>query len=311
MKIVYLDAYPLGSNIDNTLLKTFGDYISYDRTNENNLLERAEGAEVLLINKCIISADTMDSLPKLKYIGVTATGFNIVDTKAAKERGIIVTNASDYSSNSVAQHVFAMILRIQNQIYEHSSVDKWINSPDFCYFNSTINEISGKTLGVIGFGGIGKKVVQIAEAFGMNVLINKRTLDSTDKRMVELDELLIKSDYVSLHLPLTESNKEFINESSLQKMKSNALLINTARGGLVNEKELAEALNSNIIGGAALDVLSIEPPSADNPLLNAKNCLITPHIAWGSYEARQKLLGIVVENIRAYQQGKPINVVNG
>jgi glycerate dehydrogenase len=311
MKIVYLDAYPLGSNIDNTLLKTFGDYISYDRTNENNLLERAEGAEVLLINKCIISADTMDSLPKLKYIGVTATGFNIVDTKAAKERGIIVTNASDYSSNSVAQHVFAMILRIQNQIYEHSNVDKWINSPDFCYFNSTINEISGKTLGVIGFGGIGKKVVQIAEAFGMNVLINKRTLDSTDKRMVELDELLIKSDYVSLHLPLTESNKEFINESSLQKMKSNALLINTARGGLVNEKELAEALNSNIIGGAALDVLSIEPPSADNPLLNAKNCLITPHIAWGSYEARQKLLGIVVENIRAYQQGKPINVVNG
>jgi glycerate dehydrogenase len=303
MKIVYLDAYPLGSNIDNTLLKTFGDYISYDRTNENNLLERAEGAEVLLINKCIISADTMDSLPKLKYIGVTATGFNIVDTKAA--------NASDYSSNSVAQHVFAMILRIQNQIYEHSNVDKWINSPDFCYFNSTINEISGKTLGVIGFGGIGKKVVQIAEAFGMNVLINKRTLDSTDKRMVELDELLIKSDYVSLHLPLTESNKEFINESSLQKMKSNALLINTARGGLVNEKELAEALNSNIIGGAALDVLSIEPPSADNPLLNAKNCLITPHIAWGSYEARQKLLGIVVENIRAYQQGKPINVVNG
>jgi glycerate dehydrogenase len=310
MKIVYLDAYPLGSDIDITPLKTLGDYTSYDRTHEDNLIKRAAGAEVLLTNKCIISADTMDSLPNLKYIGVTATGFNIVDTKAAQERGIIVTNASDYSSNSVAQHVFAMILRIQNQIYEHSNVDKWTKSPDFCYFNSTINEISGKTLGVVGFGGIGKKVVQIAEAFGMNVLINKRTLDSTDKRMVELDELLTKSDYVSLHLPLTENNQEFINESSLQKMKSNAIFINTARGGLVNEKELADALNNGIIGGAALDVLSAEPPSADNPLLKAKNCLITPHIAWGSYEARQKLLNIVVENIKAYQQGQSINVVS-
>jgi glycerate dehydrogenase len=310
MKIVYLDSFPLGSDIDVYPLKSLGEYSSYDRTDKDNLLKRAEGAEVLLTNKCIISADTMDLLSDLKYIGVTATGFNIIDTKAAKDRGIIVTNANDYSSNSVAQHVFAMILRIQNQIYEHSSVDNWVNSPDFCYFNSTINEISGKTLGVIGFGGIGKRVVQIAEAFGMNVLINKRTLDPTDKRMVELDELLTKSDYVSLHLPLTESNKEFINKSSLQKMKNNAIFINTARGGLVNEKELAEALNSNIIGGAALDVLSTEPPSSENPLLKAKNCLITPHIAWGSYEARQRLLNIVVENIKAYQQGEPINVVN-
>ncbi|MDP5140516.1 MAG: D-2-hydroxyacid dehydrogenase, partial [Spirosomaceae bacterium] len=222
----------------------------------------------------------------------------------------IVTNASDYSSNSVAQHVFAMILRLQNQIYEHSNVDKWTKSPDFCYFNSTINEISGKTLGVVGYGGIGKKVVQIAEAFGMNVLINKRTLNKTDSRMVELDELLSKSDYISLHLPLTADNSEFINVASLKKMKSNAVLINTARGGLVNESDLANALNDGIIGGAALDVLSTEPPSLENPLLAAKNCLITPHIAWGSFEARKKLLEIVVENLKAYQQGKLINVVN-
>lgn len=310
MKIVYLDAFPLGSDIDISPLKELGEYSSYDRTDKDNLLQRAKGAEILLTNKCIISAEIMDALPDLKYIGVTATGFNIVDIQAAKERGIIVTNASDYSSNSVAQHVFAMILRIQNQIYEHSDIDKWISSPDFCYFNSTINEINGKTLGVVGYGGIGKKVVQIAEAFGMNVLISKRTLDSTDERMVELNELIAKSDYISLHLPLTENNKGFINESSLKKMKSNAIFINTARGGLVNEKDLAHALNNGIIDGAALDVLSSEPPSPQNPLLKAKNCLITPHIAWGSYEARKKLLEIVVENIKAYQQNQPINVVN-
>lgn len=310
MKIVYLDAFPLGNDIDISPLKKLGKYSSYDRTSTDLIIERASGAGIVLTNKSIISAEIMDALPDLKYIGVTATGYNIVDTAAAKERGILVTNASDYSSNSVAQHVFAMILRIQNQIYEHSDVDKWVNSPDFCYFNSTINEISGKTLGVVGFGGIGKKVVQIAEAFGMNVLINKRTLDSSDNRMVNLDELLTKSDYISLHLPLTESNNKFINKQSLQKMKSNAIFINTARGGLVNEQDLADALNNNIIGGAALDVLSSEPPSANNPLLKAKNCLITPHIAWGSYEARQKLLDIVIENIKAYQQGKPINVVN-
>lgn len=310
MKIVYLDAFPLGNDIDISPLKKLGEYTSYDRTSTNSIIERALGAEIVLTNKCVISAETMDALPDLKYISVTATGFNIVDTKAAKERGIIVTNASDYSSNSVTQHVFAFILRLQNQIYEHSDVDKWTKSPDFCYFNSTINEISGKTLGVVGYGGIGKKVVKIAEAFGMNVLINKRTLNKTDSRMVELDELLAKSDYISLHLPLTADNSELINAALLQKMKSNAILINTARGGLVNESDLANALNNGIIGGAALDVLSTEPPSPENPLLTAKNCLITPHIAWGSFEARKKLLEIVVENLKAYQQGKPINVVN-
>lgn len=310
MKIVYLDAFPLGKDIDISPLKTLGDYSSYERTDSNSLLDRAGGAEVLLTNKCTISAEIMDSLPDLKYIGVTATGYNIVDIKAAKERGIIVTNASDYSSNSVAQHVFAMIFRIQNQIFEHSNVNKWVDSPDFCYFNSTINEIHGKTFGVIGFGGIGKKVVQVAEAFGMKVLINKRTLDKSDQRMVELDELLTRSDYISLHLPLTKDNTGFINESSIQKMKPTSILINTARGGLINEKDLANALNQNVIRGAALDVLSSEPPSSENPLLTAVNCLITPHIAWGSFEARKKLLEIVIDNIKAYQQGSPINVVN-
>lgn len=310
MKIVYLDAYPLGEDIDLAPLKSLGEFVSFDRTEQHEIEVRAKDAEIVLTNKCIISAEVMDKIPQLKYIGVTATGYNIVDTLAAKERGIIVTNASDYSSNSVAQHVFAMILRLQNQIYEHSDVDKWVKSPDFCYFNSTINEISGKTIGVVGFGGIGKKVVKIAEAFEMNVLINKRTLDPDDERMVDLDTLFSQSDYISLHLPLTENNKEFINTSSIRKMKSTAIFINTARGGLVNEQDLADALNGGMIGGAALDVLSSEPPKANNPLLSADNCLITPHIAWGSYEARRKLLDIVVDNIKAFQQHEPINVVN-
>lgn len=310
MNIVYLDAYPLGEDIDLAPLKSLGEFNSFDRTEQHGIEDRAKDAEIVLTNKCVISAEVMDKLPKLRYIGVTATGYNIVDTKAAKERGIVVTNASDYSSNSVAQHVFAMTLRLQNQIYEHSNVDKWVNSPDFCYFNSIIHELSGKTIGVVGYGGIGKKVVKIAEAFEMNVLINKRTLDSDDKRMVDLNTLFSQSDYISLHLPLTEDNAEFINVSSLSKMKTNAIFINTARGGLVNEQDLADALNNRIIGGAALDVLSSEPPKPNNPLLTATNCLITPHIAWGSYEARKKLLEIVVENIKAFQQNKPINVVN-
>jgi glycerate dehydrogenase len=310
MQIVYLDAYPLGEDIDLEPLKSLGGFTSFDRTEQKEIENRAKDAEVILTNKCVISAEVMDKLPQLKYIGVTATGYNIVDIKAAKDRNIVVTNASDYSSNSVAQHVFAMILRLQNEVYEHSDVEAWVKSPDFCYFKSTINELSGKTLGVVGYGGIGKKVVKIAEAFEMNVLINKRTLDKDDKRMVELDVLLRQSDYVSLHLPLTENNREFINTSSLGKMKSNAVLINTARGGLVNEQDLADALNNGIIGGAALDVLSSEPPKPTNPLLAVKSCLITPHIAWGSYEARKKLLEIVVENIKGYQHNKTLNVVN-
>lgn len=310
MKIVYLDAYPLGEDIDINPLATLGEFSSYDRTEEAEIENRAKDAEIVLTNKCIISAEIMDKLPKLKYIGVTATGYNIVDITAAKQRNIIVTNASDYSSNSVAQHVFAMILRLQNQIYEHSNVDKWMKSPDFCYFESTINEISGKTIGVVGYGGIGKKVVKIAESFDMHVLINKRTLEPNDNRMVDLNTLFSQSDYISLHLPLTVDNKEFINASTLKSMKKSSIFINTARGGLVNEQDLADALNNGIIGGAALDVLSSEPPKANNPLLTATNCLITPHIAWGSYEARKKLLEIVVDNIKAYQQNTPTNVVN-
>lgn len=310
MKIVYLDAFPIGKDIDLEPVELLGECTFFDRTSQAEIIERAIEADVILTNKCEISADVMDKLPNLKYIGVTATGYNIVDTVAAKARSIVVTNVRDYSSNSVAQHVFAMMLRIQNRIYEHNNVDKWVNSPDFCYFESNIQEICGKTLGVIGYGDIGKKVVKIAEAFGMNVLITKRTLDLTDKRMVDLTTLLSQSDFISLHLPLTATNVEFINKPSLERMKPNAIVINTARGGLINERDLAEALNNNIIAGAALDVLSTEPPTRNNPLLKAKNCLITPHIAWGSLEARQKLLNIVAENIKSFQGGTPINAVN-
>lgn len=310
MKIVYLDAFPLGEDIDTSALEELGDYISYDRTAVSEIVTRAKDAEIILTNKCLISSETMQELPNLKYIGVTATGYNIVDTAAAKEQGIIVTNVSDYSTNSVAQHVFSLLLRWENRVYEHSSPQKWIKSPDFCYFNSIIHELNGKTLGLIGYGNIGKKVGEIAEAFGMNLLINKKTPDKFDPRMMELDQLVEQSDFISLHLPLTPDNGQFVNKELIAKMKKTSFIVNTARGGLINEQDLADALNSGVIAGAALDVLSVEPPTLDNPLLSAQNCLITPHIAWGSFEARKKLLEIAVDNIRAFQSGHPKNVVS-
>lgn len=311
MKIVYLDAFPLGNDIDTSPLAMLGDYTSYDRTPNDKIIERAKDAEILLTNKCKLTKNILDQLPQLRYVGVTATGYNIVDTIAAKELGIIVTNVSDYSTNSVAQHVFAMMLEITNRTSTYATTNsEWTNNSDFCYFNSTITELAGKTLGVIGYGNIGKKVVQLAEAFGMKCLINRRNADKKDKRNVSLQTLIKECDYISLHLPLLTNNQQFVNKSLILKMKSNAVLINTARGGLINESDLAEALNNGTIKAAALDVLTIEPPENENPLLSAKNCLITPHIAWGSFEARKKLLEIVVDNIKAYQQGKPQNVVN-
>jgi glycerate dehydrogenase len=313
MRIVFLDSFtvhPEEINLD--VFKVFGEFVHYDRTVPSELIERAHNAEIILTNKVVLDKTVMSQLPKLKYIGVTATGFNVVDIKAANELGITVTNVRNYSSNSVAQQVFAMILTFANRLSEHSSFESWASQPDFCYYNYSLSEIAGKTIGLIGFGNIAQKVAQIALAFDMKVLINKRTpLDSPLEGIteVDLDTLLKSSDFVSLHCPLTAENEKFMNASAYKKMKNSAILINTARGGLINELDLREALNSGEIAGAYLDVLAVEPPAKDHILADVQHCRISPHIAWASYEARQKLMQIVFENLKCFLEGKPQNVI--
>lgn len=313
MKIVFLDSYtihPEEINLD--VFKVFGEFVDYDRTLSSEVIERAKNAEIILTNKVVLDKKIMSQLPKLKYIGVTATGFNVVDIKAASELGITVTNVRNYSSNSVAQQVFAMILSFANRLSEHSSFESWASQPDFCYYDHSLSELAGKTIGLIGFGNIAQKVAQIALAFDMKVLINKRTpLDSPLEGITEvgLDSLLNSSDYISLHCPLTADNAEFMDASAYKKMKNSAILINTARGGLINEQDLKEALNSGEISGAYLDVLAVEPPAKDHILADVQNCKISPHIAWASFEARQKLIEIVFENLKCFLEGKPQNVI--
>lgn len=314
MKIVYLDAYTVNpEEIDLNIFKTFGDFQWFDRTLPEQVVERANQASILFTNKVKLDHTILRQLPHLKYIGVTATGYNVVDTVAAKELGITVTNAKNYSSNSVAQQVFAMILAFSNRLAEHDNPQKWVKNLDFCYFDYSLMELKDKTLGLIGYGDIGKKVAQMALAFEMKVLVHKKTPFGTvpeNISEVNLETILKESDFLSLHCPLTSENEGFINAESLSKMKASAVLINTARGLLVNEAELAEALNARKIAGAYLDVLSVEPPTKDNPILAAKNCKISPHIAWGTLEARQRLIDIVYQNLENFLAGKPSNVVN-
>lgn len=317
MKIVYLDAYTVNSlrDLDLSILHTLGDVTLYDRTPKDLIVERAKEAEVILTNKCQLNREIITQLPNLKYIGVTATGYNIIDVAAAKEHGVMVTNVKGYSSASVAQLTFSLLLSFTNRVAEHAeNIDKtWPSSADWCFYLNPLVELEGKTLGIIGFGDIGKKVANIGLGFGMKILANKRDLTNGGMESVELceiDKVLEESDFISLHCPLTADNQGFINKDSLALMKPSAILINTSRGGLINETELAEALNSGSIAGAGLDVLSTEPPAQDNPLLTAKNCIITPHIAWAGVEARKLLLKGTIENIRAYQKGAPINIVS-
>jgi len=311
MKIVFLDSFtiqPKELNLD--IFKNLGEFVHFDRTSEQQILERCQDADIILTNKVKINAQIMNQLPHLKYIGVVATGYNIVEVEAAKKRNIAVTNAKNYSSASVAQQVFAMILAFANRLSEHNNPQKWIDCPDFCYFDYPLTELSGKTLGLIGYGDIGKKVAQIALAFDMKVLVNKKNpfVEIPEGIAVsDLPTLLSTSDYISLHCPLTDENTGFINQESFQIMKPSSILINTARGPLINEIDLANALNSEKIAGAYLDVLSQEPPSLNQPLLNAKNCKISPHIAWGSFESRKRLLEIVYQNIVDYKNGKNTN----
>lgn len=314
MNIVYLDAYTLNpGDLDWTPLNALGSVTFYDRTSPNQLVSRAKDAEIVLVNKVKMSRETLVQLPQLKYIGVTATGFDIVDVAAAREQDIVVTNVRGYGSDSVAQFTFALLLELALNVGRHSQsvrAGDWERSPDFCYWKSPLIELAGKTLGLIGYGDIGRKVADIGRAMGMTILVNKRHPDnSPDVRFVDLPALFAQSDVVSLHCPMTAENREFVNAKLLATMKPTAFLINTSRGGLIQEADLADALSNGILAGAAIDVLSTEPPTNANPLLTAPNCIVTPHIAWASFEARGRLLASVVENITAFQAGTPINLV--
>ncbi|MHC1681780.1 MAG: D-2-hydroxyacid dehydrogenase [Clostridiaceae bacterium] len=318
MKIVDLDGFALNpGDISFDAFKSLGEFICYDRTNEDKVVERSKDAEVLLINKIVMNREVIDKLPKLKYIGVLATGFDNVDINYAKEKGIVVTNIPGYSTEAVAQMTFSFILELSNQVALHDASVKaldWSRSEDFCYWKTPIMELSGKTIGLFGFGEIGKQVAKIARAFNMKILVHSRTKKVTECddfiTWVDREELFKYSDFLSLHCPLNQESKGIINKETLSTMKKSAFLINTARGKLVNEYDLAEALNNNLIAGAALDVLCEEPPREDNPLLTAKNVIITPHIAWAAKEARERLVNIAYENIKGFIDNKAINVVN-
>jgi glycerate dehydrogenase len=317
MKIVVLDGYTLNpGDLSWRELERLGEVEIYDRSKPEEAAERATGAEILLTNKTIVSKELIYSIAGLKYIGVLATGFNVVDVTAAKDRGVVVTNVPAYSTPFVAQHTFALILELCNRIGLHDESVKnreWQNSKDFSYWKSPLIELAGKTLGIIGLGKIGSAVADIALSFGMKVIAVHKHPERDKKAGIEfvsMDHLCAESDFISLHCPLNAENKGFIDTSFINKMKPSAFLINTSRGALINEGDFANALNNGKIAGAAVDVLSMEPPSPSNPLLGAKNIIITPHIAWASKDARQRLLSIAIENIQRFREGNPQNVVS-
>lgn len=316
MKIVVLDGYALNpGDLSWDEMKLLGELEIYDRTSPEQVLERSIGAEALITNKTVLTSYHMDALPNLKYIGVLATGYNVVDINAAKEHKIVVTNIPAYSTQSVAQMVFAHLLNITQRVGYYSKENtngRWAKKQDFCYWDTNLIELAGKKIGIVGFGNIGQATARIALAMDMKVLAytSKNQADlPTGILKVDLDELFSASDVISLHCPLTPETKELVNTKRLNMMKKNAILINTGRGPLINEKDLADALNKESIAGAGLDVLSTEPPLADNPLLTAKNCFITPHIAWATYEARTRLMQIAIDNLKSYMEGNIINNV--
>ncbi|MDY5991649.1 MAG: D-2-hydroxyacid dehydrogenase [Oscillospiraceae bacterium] len=319
MKLVILDGYAEnpGDLSWNGLSKLVDEYTVYDITAPEDIIKRSLDADILVTNKTPVTRQTIEKLPKLKFIAVLATGFNVVDCKAARERGIPVSNIPAYSTDSVAQLVFGFMLEFSNRVALHSESVKngdWEKSEHFCYLKAPISLLSGKTLGIIGFGRIGFAVAEIANAFKMRVLAfspHTNTYDGFGKvEFCSFERLVAESDFVTLHCPLTESTSGMVNKAFLEKMKKTAYLINTSRGGVVNENDLAEALENGTIAGAGLDVLSAEPPKGGNVLIGAKNCLITPHIAWASLEARTKLLNIFLENVESFVKGTPVNVVN-
>ena len=317
MRIVILDGFPINpGDLDWKPLESLGELVVHDRTQPQDVVDRAQNFEIVLTNKTVLARETIRALPQLKYIGVLATGYNIVDVPCAVERGIVVTNIPGYARESVAQHVFALILDLLAHTSQHVRAvndGRWVSSPDWSFTVAPVHELSGKTIGIVGLGAIGRRVALIAQGFGMNVIaaeiVPKKSSDPEGFGIprYHLDELLSLSDVVSLHCPLTEQTKQMINADSLKNMKPTAILVNTARGQLIDEQALAEALRNGRIGGAGLDVLSEEPPSAENPLLNSPRCLITPHVAWASIEARRRLIDAAAQNIKAYLGGTPEN----
>lgn len=315
-KIVVLDGYAMNpGDLSFAGLEALGNCTVYDFTRPEEVIPRAQEAEMVLTNKTRLTAESIAALPKLEYIGVLATGYNNVDIEAARQRGIVVSNVPAYSTASVAQLAFAHILNITMQVQHHSEEvhkGRWEHNRDFCFWDNTLIELEGKTIGLVGFGNTGQATAAIALGFGMKVLAyTSKSQDKLPKGVcsVSLDELFRSSDIVSLHCPLTPETRGLVNAERIAQMKSTAILINTSRGPVVDERALADALNAGRLYAAGVDVLSSEPPKEDNPLLTAKNCYITPHIAWATKEARERLMAITTENVRAFLAGHPINDV--
>lgn len=314
MKLAILDAHADNpGDLSWDSFKEFADVVLYDRTSSNDVINRIGDADAIFVNKVQITEEILQKAPKLKYIGVCATGYNVIDLDACSKRKIIVTNIPAYSTNAVAQHVFALITNFSNNVSLHNQsvhAGEWIQSPDFVYWKEPLFELAGKTLGIFGYGEIGSKVAEIGKAFDMKIICNTRTKKPGMPEFVSFEELLKEADILTLHAPLTDLTKNIINKESLSLMKKSAYLINTARGGFVVEKDLAECLKSGGIAGYAADVIATEPMLPDCPLLNCPNCVLTPHIAWAPKETRKRLLDIAYENFKAWIDGHPINVVN-
>lgn len=317
MKIVVLDGQGVNpGDISWNRIEELGELTVYPRTAPEEVLQHVGDAEIALTNKTVFDANIIAQLKNTKYIGVLATGYNVVDTKAARERGIVVTNIPAYSTDSVAQMVFAHLLNVSNHVEHYAEETRngvWSRCPDFCYWNKPLFELAGKTFGIVGLGNIGMKVAQIAQAFDMNVLAyTSKTPDQLPEgiRKTTLDGLFGASDVVSLHCPLTDTTRELMNSASIEKMRDGAILINTGRGPLVNEADVVDALASGKLGAYCADVLSCEPPSPSNPLVGAPHAFITPHVAWATLEARLRLMDIAVNNIKSFLEGSPTNVVN-
>ncbi|MBU2951201.1 D-2-hydroxyacid dehydrogenase [Tamlana agarivorans] len=320
MKIVVLDGYTLNpGDLSWEGIEALGRLKVYDRTpfEEEVILKKIGDADIVFTNKTPLTEAVIEKAPNLKYIGVLATGYNVVATKAAKKYGIIVTNVPEYSTKSVAQFTMALLLEMCHHVGNHNEAVQagdWSKSPDFSFWNHPLIELSGKTMGIIGFGNIGQTTAKIAQAFGLNIVTYSRTkypeLETETCKFVSLDELLEQSDIISLHCPLFEATKYIINKNSMAKMKDGVMLINTSRGALINEEDLKNALNNDKVSSAAIDVTSVEPIDPKNPLLSAKNCIITPHIAWAPKEARFRLMQTTIDNLKAYLSNKPVNVVN-
>jgi len=314
MNIVVTDGYTLNpGDLNWQAIEAFGQLTVYERTPVDLLIERCKTADIILTNKVPFSKETIQALENIKLISITATGYNIIDTNATKEKGITVCNVPDYGTDSVAQHTFALLLELVNGVGINSFSVKqgdWVKCKDFAFSKTPLIELSGKTIGIVGFGNIGQQTARIAKAFGMKVLYTGPNKKDTDLgEYTDMQTLFVDSDFISLHCPLKPGNHQFVNKALLAKMKPSAFLINTARGQLIHEQDLADALNAGLIAGAALDVLSAEPPKESNPLLSAKNTVITPHNAWMSKEARQRIMSVTAKNIEAFVNKRPINVV--